>query len=199
MPLIYHKNVIITQKGYKMRRKLLFVLLAVCALLSACGNATVSITETIKEYEAMSYGEYKEKTGNEAAFYHGSFFIGEIPDASFCVIYSGEYDEEMAAAILKDGDMPIRIEGTLSDLMTGIKEEMSLAELAKALSKGGKLEAAFEVLEGGGTAYYVGDKYALISFDNDKDGAFDRTLLLSLDDASGETIGPETVAWLERL
>lgn len=186
-----------------MRKKLVVALLAVCALLSACGknseNAAVSITEIVKEYEAMSYGAYKEKTGNEAEFYHGSFFIGEIPDASFCVVYSGEYDEEMAAAMLKDSDMPIRIEGTLSDLMTGIKEEMPLAELAKALSEGGKLEAAFEVLEGGGTAYYVGDKYASIPFDSDKDGAFDRTLLLSLDDAAGETIGPETVAWLERL
>lgn len=185
-------------------KRLIPILMTICALLSACGqsdsgSSSVGITETVKEYETMSYGDFQEKTGNEAEFYHGNFFIGKIPNSSVCVVYSGEYDEEMAAAVLKDDNMPIRIEGTLSDLMTGIKEEMSLMELTEVLSEGGKIEATFEVLEGGGTAYYVGDSYALIQFDSGKNGEYNRQLFLSLDDSAGETVGSKTIAWLEWL
>lgn len=106
-----------------------------CAPLSACGqnggNDAVDMIETIKEYETMFYGNVKEKTGNEAVFYHADLLIGEIPDSSVCVVYLGEYDEELAGAALKDDDMPFRIEGALGDLMTDIKEEMSLTEREK--------------------------------------------------------------------
>lgn len=184
-------------------KKLVFALLAVCALLSACGqnggNNAVDIIETVKEYETMSYGDFKEKTGNEAKFYHADLLIGEIPNSSVCVVFLGAYDEEAAGTVLKDDDMPFHIEGALNGLMTGIKKEMSLTELTKALSVGDRKEAAFEVSEGGGTAYYVGDKYALIQFDSDKNGEHDRQLLLSLDESAGETVGPETYAWLEQL
>lgn len=54
-------------------------------------------------------------------------------------------------------------------------------------------------LEGGGTAYYVGDIYGHISFDNDKDGQADRLILISVDESDEETIKPESLAWLERL
>lgn len=185
-------------------KRLISILITICAMLSACGqtgsgSTSVGITEAVKEYETMSYGDFQKKTGNEAEFYHGGFFIGEIPDSSVCVVYSGEYDEEMAAVMLKDSDTPIRIEGTLSDLMTGIKEEMPLAELTEALSEGGNVEAVFEVLEGGGTAYYIGDSYASIQFDSGKNGEYDRQLFLSLDDSAGKTVGSKTIAWLERL
>lgn len=185
-------------------KRLIFILMAICVLLSACGKSGtgstgVSVIEAVKEYETMSYGDFQEKTGKEAEFYHGTYFMGEIPNSSVCVVYNGEYDEDVEAAVLKGDNMPFRMEGSLSDLMTGIKEEMSLTELTKALSKSGKVEAKFEVLEDGGTAYYVGNKYALIQFDSDKSGEYDRLLLLSLDDSAGETVGLKTYAWLERL
>lgn len=61
----------------------------------------------------------------------------------------------------------------------------------------GAAEAVVEQLEGGGTAYYVGNKYVQIQFDSDKNGKYDRNLLISLDESTEETIIPESVAWLE--
>lgn len=187
-----------------MRKKCIPALMAVCVLLSACGQnennsekAVVSIAKTADEYGAMPYGEFKERTGNEAEFYHGERFIAEIPDSSLCVIYIGEYDEDVAGAVLSDDDMPIHIEGSLGTLMDGIKEEMSIIELSDALSANGAAEAAYELLESAGTAYYVGNKYVQIQFDSDRNGEYDRQLLISLDESVEETVSPESVAWLE--
>lgn len=185
-----------------MRKKWISVLMGVCALLSACGQndsekTAIGITETAKAYETMPYEEFKRRTGNEAEFYHATRFIGEIPDSSLCVIYEGNYGEEAAGAVLEDDDMPGRIEGPLGALMDGIKGEMSLTELTEALSADGAAEAVFYLLEGGGTAYYVGEQYVLIQFDSDKNGEYDRSLSISLDESSGETVDPESIAWLE--
>ncbi len=186
-----------------MRKEYVYVLAGVCVLLSACGksdsgNAAIGIAETAREYEMLSYEAFRERTGSEAELYHGDRFIGEIPDSSLCVIYRGEYDEDLAGAVLAEDDMPIRIQGPLSALLVGMQEEMSLAEFAKALSGNGAAEAAYELLEGGGTAYYVGNAYAQMRFDSDRDGEYDRLLSISLDDESTrEAVGPESVAWLE--
>lgn len=101
--------------------------------------------------------------------------------------------------MLLDDDMPIRLQGPLNVLMDGIKEEMSLTKFADELSVGGAAKAVCEILEGGGTAYYVGDTYAQIQFDSDKDGENDRKLLISLDQPGSETVTPESIAWLEYL
>lgn len=98
-------------------KKWLFVLLSSSILLSACGqnsvgNTTLHITEAAKGYETMPYEEFKKQTGNEAEFYHGSLFLGESADASFSVVYEGTYDEEAAAAVLEDDDLPVRLHGT---------------------------------------------------------------------------------------
>lgn len=183
-------------------KKWIPALFAVCVPLSACsqddgGKAAIDVTKSVKAYETMSYGEFKEQTGNEAESYHGDRFAGEIPDSSVYVIYSGEYDEETAAAVLADDDMPIRLQGPLGDLLVGIEEEMTLTEFTDALSADGAAEAASELLEGGGTAYYVGNKYAEIKYDSDKDGEYDRRLSISLDESEGEMIGSDSIAWLE--
>ena len=75
----------------------------------------------------------------------------------------------------------------------------AFTELAGALSGDGAEKAVFELLEGAGTAYYVGDKYVQIQFDSDRDGEFDKQLLISLDQSAGETVGPESIAWLQLL
>lgn len=59
--------------------------------------------------------------------------------------------------------------------------------------------AVFERLEGAGTAYYVGDDYVQMQFDGDRDGEYDRRLLISMDEAAEETVSPESPAWLEML
>ena len=187
-----------------MRKKWIPVLMGVCVLLSACGQkennsgkSVISIAKTAEEYGVMPYGEFKERTGNEAEFYHGGRFIVEIPDSSLYVIYMGEYDEDLAETVLSDDDMPIRIQGSLGTLMDGIKEEMSIIELSDVLSGNGTTEAAYELLEGAGTAYYIGNKYVQIQFDSDRNGEYDRKLLISLDESVEETVNPESVAWLE--
>lgn len=70
-----------------MRKKCIPALIGVCVLLSACGQnednsgkTVISIAKTAEEYEVMPYGEFKERTGNEAEFYHGERFVAEIPD-----------------------------------------------------------------------------------------------------------------------
>lgn len=190
----------------EMWKKCIPTLIGVCVLLSACGQnenssgkTVISIAKEAEEYEAMPYGEYKERTGNEAEFYHGERFIAEIPDSSLCIIYIGEYDEDVAGAVLSDDDMPARIQGSLGTLMDGIKEEMSIIELSDALSSEGAAEAAYELLEGAGTAYYVGNKYVQIQFDADRNGEYDRRLLISLNESVEETVNPESVAWLETM
>lgn len=125
--------------------------------------------------------------------------MGEIPDSSICVIFEGTYDEETAGALLADDAMPIRLQGPLGALMDGIGESMSLTQLADALSADGAAEAVFERLEGAGTAYYVGNDYVQIQFDSDRDGKYDRRLLISMDEAAEETVGQESDAWLEML
>lgn len=170
-------------------------------LCSACGNnentvAQIVLSETVRDYEALSYGEFKKRTGKEAEFYHADRFIGEVPDASICIIYAGEYDEELAAPVLSDDDVPIRMEGALGALLEGIDREMPVAELTAALSAGGA-EAVCELSEGAGTAYYVGDRYADIQFDSDRDGVYDSRLLISLDDAAEEEVDADSAAWLE--
>lgn len=179
-------------------------LMIVCTLLSACGQngnakSAMGITKTAKRYEAIPYGEFKEETGNEAEFYHGDRFIGEIPDSSLCVIYTGDYDEEIAAAVLADGAVPLRLQGSLGALVDGAEEEMTLASFAEKLSEDGAAEAVYELMEGGGTAYYIGNEYVQIRFDSDKDGTYDRMLSISLDESVGETISSESIAWLEVL
>lgn len=186
-----------------MLKKWILVLTGLCLILSACENngnaaAQVSLSETVRDYEAMSYGEFRKRTGKEAELYHADRFIGEIPDSSLCIIYEGEYDEELGGPVLLDDDRPIRLQGTLGALLEGIHREISVTELTAALSEGGA-EAVCELSEGAGTAYYVGDRYADIQFDSDRDGEYDSRLLISLENAEEEDVDSESAAWFEIL
>lgn len=179
--------------------KLVIALLIVCAMLSACGKGERTeniVSQTAENYRNRTYGEYKESTGNDVEFYHGTRFIGEIPDSSICVVYSGEYDEDLAGAVLQDNAVPIRLQGRLADLNNGMEGELSLQALTEMLSADGAAAAECELLEGGGTAYYVGNEYAEIRFDSDRDGTCDATLDISLDESGTEVIYPENTAWL---
>ena len=124
-------------------------------VLSACSQNTndktkAGLSEHAKKYESMSYEEYRQETGNEAEFYHGNLFIGEIPESSLCVIYPGEYKEEIAASVLSNDSVPVRLQGRLDELIDGFEKETSFTEFAKSLSPDGGKEAGYELLEGGG-------------------------------------------------
>ena len=186
-----------------MLKKWILVLTGLCLILSACGNngditAQISLSKTVRDYEAMSYGEFRERTEKEAELYHADRFIGEIPDSSLCIIYEGKYDEELGGSVLLDDDRPIRLQGTLGALLEGIDREISVTELTAALSEGGA-EAVCELSESAGTAYYVGDRYADIQFDSDRDGEYDSRLLISLENAGDEHVDSESTAWFEIL
>lgn len=186
----------------KIRKSLLFGLtLGIITALSACGNGSkksaVSMSDTAKEYEFMSYKEFKEQTGNDVEFYHGNLFIGESTDFSVSVVYNGEYNEDTGEAVLSDEAVPIRLQGTLGALMNGINGEMTLEEITENLSFENNKKADIEISEGGGTAYYVGNDYVQIRFDSDEDGEYDRKLLIVYDKSEVETVGSESVAWLE--
>ena len=174
-------------------------LLVLCLAMAACGqkdSAAGAVSQTVEKYQNMTYGEYKESTGNDAEFYHGTRFIGEIPDSSISIIYDGEYDEEVAGAVLKDSAMPLRFQGKLASLIDGIEESMTIEELVKLLSPNDGAAAAYEILEGAGTAYYVGNDYVQIQFDQDKDGALDTAINISLDESGKESVDPENETWL---
>lgn len=184
------------------RKWIVPALLVLCILSSSCGRnnvqkSTFPLSDMALSYEAMPYGEYKEKTGAEAEVYHADRFIGEIPDSALSVVYLGAYDEELGGAALPDEAMPLRLEGSLGALLPDMKEELPLEKFAESLSADGK--SAFELLEGAGTAYYVGDRFLQIHFDSDKDGTDDRLLSVSLDESTDGTVKPESAAWLELL
>lgn len=161
--------------------------------------APIRLSETVCGYETLSYKEFKERTGNEAEFYHADLFMGEIPDSSLCIIYKGEYNEELGGPVLSDDDRPVRLQGTLGALMDGIDGKMSVTELTAALSEGDAAPAVCELLDGAGTAYYVGDRYADIQFDSNRDGEYDGQLLLSLENSEDEEVDSESTAWFEVL
>lgn len=171
--------------------------LGLLALLSACGKTEVGLSKTAADYETMSYAEFKEQTGNEAEFYHEIRYIGEIPASPVCVIFEGEYDPEQEGPVLTEDSQPIRLQGPLSALLDGIPKEVTLTQLAEALSANGAAKAVLERLEGAGTAYYIGNDYAVIQFDSDQDGELDRLLSISLDESIDAAIDPKSVAWLE--
>lgn len=185
-----------------MRNNCLFILLIAVFVLSGCGKndnvkTAIGIAEMVRQYETMSYEEYDEQAGTEAEFYHADRFIAEIPNSSLSVVFCGKYDEDTAGAVLSSDDVPFRLQGTLGELFNGITKEISVTELADALSAGGSAKATYEILDDGDTAYYVGNTYVKIEFDSDRDGVCDHLLSISLDESEGDIIKPESTAWLE--
>lgn len=186
-----------------MWKKALVVLLGICVLLSACGQnrgkqSAVHLSSSAQEYETLSYGEFKKRTGTEAGFYHAQYYCGEIPDSPLEVIYAGEYDEDLGETVPPDDNaLPVRLQGSLDALMEGIREEMSLTGFSEALFAEGAAKAVLTRLEGAGTAYYVGNDFVNIQFDSDQDGELDRLLSISLDESTDAAIDPKSAAWLE--
>ncbi len=188
------------QKKISVRKVCIAGLLLLCLALSACGQkgntGDAVVSQTVEKYRNMTYGEYKQNTKREAEFYHGTRFIEEIPDSAISIIYEGEYDEELAGAVLKDHAIPLRLQGELKNLINGIKEPMTVEKLVQVLSPEKSAEAVCETLKGSGTAYTVGDDYVQIQFDRDKDKVLDTMIEISLDGPEAASVSPENEAWL---
>lgn len=176
------------------------MLAAVLGMLSGCAGAkdaaapAVTIAPGIGAYENMTWQEFLEQTGQEAEFYHATFYSAKLPDSELSAVFSGEYDEELAGAVLQDDSRCVRLEGPLAYLLTDVDDELEAEKLAEGLawSQGEVLDCTYA--EGAGTAYYVADKYAVIRFDSNGDGSKDAVLEISLDQTT--TIGPDSYAWL---
>jgi len=194
----------------KKRYQLILLYISTLFLLNACTNQTmqeksvveVSKTEKaeicLKEetvtYKNMTYGEWKEKYGDTAEFYHADRFLAEVPDSSIMLeFFASSYDENLVY-YLDDGDTCGIVHGLLMDLVDGIYEEMSVKEFAQALTWNKDVPTMYEIEEGAGTAYYIADIYAVFEFDSDGDAVYDTKLLVCMDESDG--VEPEAITWV---
>lgn len=176
------------------------MLAVVLGVLPGCAGAkdaaapAVTIAPGIGAYENMTWQKFLEQTGQEAEFYHATFYSAKLPDSELSAVFSGEYDEDLAGAVLQDDSRCVRLQGPLSFLLTGIDDALEPEKLAEALAWNRDEVLDCTYAESAGTAYYVADEYAVIRFDSNGDGSKDAVLEISLDQTS--TIGPNSYTWL---
>lgn len=178
-----------------------FMLTAAAGVLSGCSEAgaasaapVVSIVPELIKYEGITYRDFLQQTDQEAELYHASFFIASIPETEIDIIFEGEYDTDLAGAVLTDDSKCVRLEGTLASLLTGIAGEMEPEDFAADIAWKKDTVPEYDVAEGGGTVYYVADRYMVINFDSDGDDTKDAVLEISLNQS--EKISPDSYAWL---
>lgn len=155
------------------------------------------ISPGLLEYRNMTYGEFREKGGSEAEFLHGIFYYALLEEQDvqdLCVVFSGEYDEEEAGAVLTDESECIRLEGRLGNLLTGFDSEMEEEAFVAGFVPVGESTPAYYEEEGGGTAYYVANRYLVVKIDSDGDLEDDAVLEISLDES--DRISPDSYAWV---
>ncbi len=158
------------------------------------GASVLEISPELLDYMDMTYGEFREKSGREAEFLHGTFYFALLEEQDVCVVFSGEYDEEEAGAVLTDESECIRLEGRLGELLSGFDSEMEEEAFAAGFVPSGESVPAYHEEEGAGTAYYVADHYLVIEIDSDGDSENDVVLEISLDES--DRISPDSYAWM---
>ena len=90
----------------------------------------------------------------------------------------------------------VRLQGEIGEICKGIAEELTLDEFAARLARNGDVPA-YSMEEGGGTAYYIADHYAIIFLDSGEETEAPLRLEVALDASDpSEQIGPDTYAWL---
>lgn len=175
------------------------MLTSVFAMAGCAQNGTeaapsqITVAQELLQYQGITYGQFCQQTKEEAEFYHALYFTAQIPETQVSIVFEGEYDEELAGAALQEDSKSIRLEGALGSLLTGYTGEMEPEEFADSLAQKDAVPE-YEIVEGAGTAYYVADRYMVISFDSDGDGTVDTALEISLD--GSEKIGPDSYAWM---
>lgn len=190
-----------TERYGKVRSIIGVVLLSVGLVLAGCGvqkeeqgTSILEISPSLLEYRDITYGEFEKKSGREAEFLHGTRFFAQIDETEVSVVFSGDYDEEIAGPVLPDDAKCLRLDGRLGALLTGFTEEMEIADFAAAFASDEGKEPAYHEEEGAGTAYYVANHYIVVELDSDKDGKEDLMLEISMDES--EKITPDSYAWI---
>lgn len=158
------------------------------------GASVLEISPELLDYRNMTYGEFQEKSGRDAEFLHGTFYFALLEGQDVCVVFSGEYDEEEAGAVLTDESECIRLEGRLGELLSGFDSEMEEEAFAAGFVPAGESVPAYHEEEGAGTAYYVADHYLVVEIDSDGDSENDVVLEISLDES--DRISPDSYAWM---
>lgn len=158
------------------------------------GASVLEISPELLDYRNMTYGEFREKSDREAEFLHGTFYFALLEGQDVCVVFSGEYDEEEAGAVLTDESECIRLEGRLGELLSGFDSEMEEEAFAAGFVPAGESVPAYHEEEGAGTAYYVADHYLVVEIDSDGDSENDVVLEISLDES--DRISPDSYAWM---
>ena len=155
----------------------------------------LTINTQLLQYLDMTYAQFKEQVGTEAEFYHGLYFQASIPGKSADAVFQGSYDDEVAGAVLSDEDRSFRIESSLSNIISGISKEMTVAEFMEMLD----LHAGFAHemqpdIQEGLTAYYVAYHYMETNIDSNGDGVLDIQLNIALDES--DHITPDVPTWI---
>ena len=184
-------------------KKIVIILFSILmgALLSGCEKQPLvpdlSVDEGLMKYVGMTYGTFLEEGGTEAQTDHASYFTAQIPGTGLTAVFSsGGYDADYNAADLENTDKMVRLQGKIGEICKGIAEELTLDEFAARLARNGDVPA-YSMEEGGGTAYYIADHYAIIFLDSGEETEAPLRLEVALDASDpSEQIGPDTYAWL---
>ena len=153
----------------------------------------IKVRNELFQYKNMTYGQYKEKTGADVEGIRQEVFAGMISDSNMEIVFlASEIDSEFMY-LLQEDDECYRLQGSVGELVDGIEKEMTVDEFVDSLSgKKGNPEYAFG--EGFSAGFRISDLYVAIAFDSDADGRNDA--ILHIDITDGESIKPESPAWL---
>lgn len=163
------------------------------ALVKNDSDLTATIKTDLRKYQNMTYRQFKEMTGKEAHYWRQEVFGTNLPYTKLDIVFRASYFTMDDWYQLQEHDICHRLEGELGNLLDGIKNEMTIAELENALSKG-TVAAQTEYGEGYAGAQTLSEKWAVIAFDSNQDGELDAEV--HVDIMEKNTIGPETLAWL---
>ena len=148
---------------------IVLISMAACVVVAVCFLTEPKSDFSIADYKAISYREYQKLTGYDAEFYHALYYIGELPKTELSIVFEGDYDEDLAGAVLAEDAKAIRIQGRLSELFGDDTKQLSESELLKKISENYGNVISIDYREGAGTAYYEGDYYAHIAVAADTD------------------------------
>lgn len=166
-------------------------------ITSAAGPSSdgLAVDPRLVGYLDMPYGQFKERVGAEAEFYHGLYFRADVPGENAGLVFQGTYDDEIAGTVLSDEDRAFRVESCLSHIISGVGGEMTAAEFVETLDRraGFAHEASSDIQEGL-TAYYVAYHYIEAKADSDGDGVLDIQLFIALDEA--DRLTPDSFTWI---
>ena len=154
-----------------------------------------AVNTQLLQYLNMSYEQFKEQVGTEAEFYHGLYFQAPISGEGADAVFQGTYDDEVAGSVLSEEDKSFRIESSLSNIISGITQEMTVAEFMEMLDlHTGFAHEMHPDIQEGLTAYYVAYHYVAVNVDSNGDGTLDIELSIALDEF--DHITPDAPTWI---